>query len=98
MKHLKIFESYIPNNLSYCTDCKQLKKTDDEYEKCIYCRVLSVLGKNHEYDEENIFGQLKYRMDFLRDKSGLLKYINELKVKYNLTEDQVEEIKNILNL
>jgi hypothetical protein len=97
MKHLEIFESYIPNNLTYCTDCNQLKKTAIEHEKCIYCRVLNILGINYNTDGD-ILGQLKYRMEFLKSKSSVIKYIDELKTKYNLSNNQVDEIKEILEL
>jgi hypothetical protein len=92
MKHLKPFVfNKLNESLNYCKSCSTLSDT----ELCIYCQVLKILGITTENDSENIYGTLKYYRNFNKtDKMS--KYIDELATKYYLSEDEKENIIELL--
>jgi len=92
MKHIEPFEfNKLNESLNYCKSCSTLSETD----LCIYCQILKIVGINKESDSENIYGTLKYYKNFNKiDK--MIKYIDELSLKYYLSEDEKEKIIEIL--
>lgn len=87
MKYLELYENY-------CNKCEFILDTKEEEEICKYCQVLDILGKKVNAEEE--YNMLKYLMGVKKVK--VYDYIDSLQTKYNLTDEQVEKILNILKL
>lgn len=76
----------------YCSVCHTLSDNDI----CRYCKVLNILGIDKEHDDNNVYGELKSKERFFKNK--LQPYIDSLKKEYDLTDEQINEIKNILKI
>ena len=97
MKHIKDFETLNENTngLNYCSSCNFLLKPNDN-KICKFCKILDIIGITKETADNIIYGQLKYLIRFKPNK--LIDYIEEIKEKYNLSNEQVNKIKDILKI
>ena len=59
----------------------------DKGDKCNYCSVLEIVGGSKED-----YGQLKYHDKF---KGNVIPYLEKLKDKYNLSDDEYNKIISI---
>jgi len=92
MKHLNPFGfNKLNESLNYCKSCSTLSDT----ELCIYCQVLKILGITKDNDSENIYGTLKYYRNFNKTDK-MLKYIDELALYHSLSDEEKENIIEIL--